>query len=77
MVGILAPGLFAFFLSEGIRIGGKPLSGFPFWACGLLSLIGTLIAIWITKSQSAAQPIALGSAAPVMASTPTEAHKVE
>ncbi len=66
MVGIFAPGLFAFLLSEGIRTGGKPLSGFPFWACGALSLIGTLIAIWVTRSQAAAQPVAAQSAAPAM-----------
>ena len=50
LVGIAAPGLFAYLLSEGIKLGGKPLSGLPFWLCGLLSLCGTLVAIFITRA---------------------------
>lgn len=66
MVGILAPGLFAYLLSEGIKIGGKPLAGIPFWVCGALSLIGTLIAIWITRTRALANP----AVTPVMAAEP-------
>jgi DHA1 family tetracycline resistance protein-like MFS transporter len=53
LVGILAPGLFAFLLSEGIKFGGKPFAGLPFWLCGLLTLGGTLVAIWITRATAA------------------------
>ncbi|MFZ1991116.1 MAG: MFS transporter [Alphaproteobacteria bacterium] len=72
MVGIFAPGLFAFLLSEGIRVGGKPLSGLPFWLCGALSLVGTLIAIWITRPQSSVLSPAAINTTPAMAAEPTK-----
>jgi len=64
MVGILAPGLFAFLLSNGIKLGGKAWAGAPFWACGALALIGTLIAIRITRT---ARQEPVGLAAPAQA----------
>jgi len=76
MVGILAPGLFAFLLSEGIRIGGKSLSGFPFLICGTLSLVGTLIAIRIMRAQSST-PMAAASVAPAMAANSIEPNRTD
>jgi len=49
VVGLFAPGLFSLMLAFAIRTGGKPFSGFPYVVSGVLTLIGLLIVVRITR----------------------------
>ena len=56
IVGLAAPAVSAVLLAWGIRTGGKPLSGLPFVASGVLVVIGTAITLRVTRPRLQTSP---------------------
>jgi DHA1 family tetracycline resistance protein-like MFS transporter len=52
LVGLVAPGLFAFMLASGIRFGGKPLSGAAYVVSGVLSAVAALMILNIVRQNA-------------------------
>jgi DHA1 family tetracycline resistance protein-like MFS transporter len=52
LVGLVAPGLFAFMLATGIRLGGKPFSGIAYVVSGVLSAIAALMILDIVRKNA-------------------------
>ena len=49
VIGLFAPGLFALLLAHAIRDGGKPWSGAPYVLAGVMTLIGLVFAMRVTR----------------------------
>ncbi len=53
-VGLVAPGVFALMLADGIRFGGKAASGLPYIASGVLVMLATLVVLGIMQPKKPA-----------------------
>jgi hypothetical protein len=53
-VGLVAPGLFALMLAQGIRFGGTALSGLPYIASGVLVVLATMVVLGIMQPKKPA-----------------------
>jgi DHA1 family tetracycline resistance protein-like MFS transporter len=49
VTGLIAPLIFSQILAFSIRAGGKPLSGLPYVTSGVLTLVGLVVAIRVTR----------------------------